>query len=281
MAGLEREAARIEGMEATTQKASNDTVRPESPVIEVRPGKCRGRRGAKKPPVGGEVEGVDADVTPPLASPGDRYGLSEKASRDAAASIALSVEAILLSVDKAVAPGRIAEAVFRPEAARELGRGGDEDRETQASSAEVGVVDGAVALLNTEYERSGRSFRIESVAGGYRLMTLAAHSAVIAAFKRARLSAKLSRAAVETLAIIAYRQPVTRAELEAIRGVACGEVLKSLMDRRLVTIKGRAEEIGRPILYGTTRQFLDHFGIASLKDLPAPADVGGTRARDA
>lgn len=244
-------------MEAITQNSAADGVGvPEMPEVEVRRGKGRGRAVA-----------------------------TEHESNGAAAAIALAVEAILLSVDKAVAPGRIAEAVFRPEAAREVGRErkgeGDEERESLASKAEVAAVDEAIGILNAEYERSGRSFRIESVAGGYRLMTLAAHSAVIAAFKRARLSAKLSRAAVETLAIIAYRQPVTRAELEAIRGVACGEVLKSLMDRRLVTIKGRAEEIGRPILYGTTKQFLDHFGIASLKDLPAPAEVGGGRARDA
>ena len=83
---------------------------------------------------------------------------------------------------------------------------------------------------------------------------------------------RLSKPALETLAIIAYRQPVTRAELEAIRGVACGEVVRTLMERRLVKITGRAEELGRPMLYGTTRQFLDTFGLASVKDLPKPED---------
>ena len=76
-----------------------------------------------------------------------------------------------------------------------------------------------------------------------------------------------------TLSIIAYRQPITRAELEAIRGVACGEVVRTLMDRRLVKITGRAEELGRPMLYGTTRQFLDTFGLASVKDLPKPEEL--------
>ena len=84
------------------------------------------------------------------------------------------------------------------------------------------------------------------------------------------------RAAVETLAIIAYKQPITRAQLEAIRGVSCGEVIKSLMDRRIITIKGRAEELGRPMLYGTTRQFLDHFGLASIKDLPTVQELKPT-----
>jgi segregation and condensation protein B len=84
-----------------------------------------------------------------------------------------------------------------------------------------------------------------------------------------RQQARLSQAALETLSIIAYRQPVMRAEIEAIRGVACGEVLRHLLERRLIKIAGRAEELGRPMLYGTTHEFLKVFGLASLEDLPA------------
>jgi segregation and condensation protein B len=83
-----------------------------------------------------------------------------------------------------------------------------------------------------------------------------------------RQQQKLSQAALETLSIIAYRQPVMRAEIEVIRGVACGEVLRGLMERRLVKIVGRAEELGRPMLYGTTKDFLNIFGLANLNDLP-------------
>jgi segregation and condensation protein B len=82
------------------------------------------------------------------------------------------------------------------------------------------------------------------------------------------VDAKLSKAALETLAIIAYKQPILRADIEAIRGVACGETIRSLMEKHLVKISGRAEEPGRPILYGTTRRFLELFGLNSLKDLP-------------
>jgi segregation and condensation protein B len=82
----------------------------------------------------------------------------------------------------------------------------------------------------------------------------------------------LSRAALETLAIIAYRQPITRADLEAIRGVACGEVLRSILEKKLIDIVGRAEELGRPMLYGTTKRFLESFGLASIKDLPNHQD---------
>ena len=134
----------------------------------------------------------------------------------------------------------------------------------------------AVDLLNAAYERDGRSFRIEPVAGGYRVMTLSKYAPDVARLRNAKVSAKLSRASVETLAIIAYKQPITRAELEAIRGVSCGEVLKSLLERRLVTIKGRAEELGRPMLYGTTREFLDHFGLPSIKDLPTVEELRAT-----
>lgn len=143
----------------------------------------------------------------------------------------------------------------------------------EALSRAGALIDQAIALLNDAYAQTGRSFRIEQVAGGFRVMTLPAHAAVVAAIHGQRVSARLTKAAVESLAIIAYKQPITRAQLEAIRGVACGEVLKSLMDRRLVTVKGRAEELGRPILYGTTKQFLDHFGLASITDLPTLTEL--------
>lgn len=133
-------------------------------------------------------------------------------------------------------------------------------------------IDNAISQLNSHYTDQERAFTIEEVSGGYRMMTRPEHAPVIAAMHRARATTRLSKPALETLAIIAYRQPITRAELEAIRGVACGEVVRTLMERRLVKITGRAEELGRPMLYGTTRQFLDTFGLASTKDLPKPED---------
>ena len=130
-----------------------------------------------------------------------------------------------------------------------------------------------VEMLNEQYDTHSRAFRIEEISGGYRLMTRPEHAPIVAAMHRARATTRLSKPALETLSIIAYRQPVTRAELEAIRGVACGEVVRTLMDRRMVKITGRAEELGRPMLYGTTRQFLDTFGLASVKDLPKPDEL--------
>ncbi len=168
-----------------------------------------------------------------------------------------AVEAILLSVDRPIPAAKVAEPI-----APVLG--------IEVGGAEI---EAAVAALNAEYDAQGRAFRIEPVSGGFRLMTRPEHAPVIAAMHRARASTRLSRPALETLAIIAYRQPVTRAELEAIRGVACGEVLRSLLDRRMIRIAGRAEELGRPMLYGTTPQFLDAFGLATIKDLPKPEEL--------
>lgn len=135
------------------------------------------------------------------------------------------------------------------------------------------VIAAAVAVLNDAYRQSGRTFSIELLAGGYRLMTLARWRGVIASFHGLSAQQRMSKASVETMAIIAYKQPITRSKLEAIRGVACGEVLRSLIERRLVTIVGRAEELGRPMLYGTTKGFLEAFGLATLKDLPSAAEM--------
>ena len=126
----------------------------------------------------------------------------------------------------------------------------------------------AIKELNEQYVSSDRSFRIEQVAGGYQLLTLPEFGEVLKKLHQKEVDAKLTKAALETLAIIAYKQPILRVDIEAIRGVACGETIRSLMEKHLVKIAGRAEVPGRPILYGTTRRFLELFGLNSTKDLP-------------
>lgn len=158
------------------------------------------------------------------------------------------VEAALLTSDRGMSSSRIAEA---------LGLRG-------AGSA----VEESVRELNEVYTRTGRSFRIEKVAGSYQVVTLPKYAGVLDGLRRSRQENKLSASQLETLAIVAYKQPVVRADIEAIRGAASGEVLRLLMDKHLVKIVGRAEELGRPMLYGTTKQFLEVFGLGSLKDLP-------------
>ena len=126
----------------------------------------------------------------------------------------------------------------------------------------------AVMQLNERYDGMGAAFHIEAIAGGYQMLTKAEYHDVVGRLSRSRSETRLSQAALETLAVIAYRQPVLRADIEAIRGVACGEVLRGLMDKQLVKIVARAEVLGRPMLYGTTRRFLELFGLKDLKDLP-------------
>ena len=122
--------------------------------------------------------------------------------------------------------------------------------------------------LNEKYRATSNAFRIEQIAGGYQMLTLSPYNHWLKKLLRVRSDTKLSAAALETLAIIAYKQPVIRADIEAIRGVAAGEVIRTLMYKGLVKIIGRAEVLGRPMLYGTTRKFLEVFGLNSLKDLP-------------
>jgi segregation and condensation protein B len=132
-----------------------------------------------------------------------------------------------------------------------------------------------IKQLNELYQSTQRSFRIEQVAGGYQLLTLPEHGDLLKKLHQREIDAKLTKAALETLAIIAYKQPILRADIEAIRGVACGETIRSLMEKHLVKIAGRAEVPGRPILYGTTRRFLEQFGLNSTSDLPQPENTPG------
>lgn len=137
-----------------------------------------------------------------------------------------------------------------------------------AEAGSVKTIRKAVKTLNKKYRMNKCSFRIEELAGGYQMMTLACFNPWLSKMIKVRSDNKLSPAQLETLAIVAYKQPIIRADIEAIRGVATGEILRNLMYKGLVKIVGRAEILGRPMLYGTTKKFLDIFGLANLKDLP-------------
>ena len=191
-------------------------------------------------------------------------------------SITSRIEAVLMTADRPLGERKIASI---------LGLIADseatEESKSETSSPPIKQVRDSVEALNGEYEKTGRSFRIESVAGGLQILTLPEFNEDIGRLKGVRNQAKLSQAALETLAIIAYRQPILRADLESIRGVACGEVLRGLMERRLVRIAGRAEELGRPMLYGTTKEFLEIFGLASLDDLPQAKELRPAPAKAA
>ena len=127
--------------------------------------------------------------------------------------------------------------------------------------------------LQALYEEGGSAFQIEEVAGGYQLLTRPEFHPWLARLRRAGNELRLSGPSRETLAIIAYRQPIARADVEAIRGVQCGDVLRQLMEKGLVRIAGRDDSLGRPVLYGTTKKFLQAFGLKSLRDLPEAGEL--------
>ena len=131
--------------------------------------------------------------------------------------------------------------------------------------------------LNAEYAAQQRSFEIREVAGGFQLRTLPEYASYLQKLRPTR-PLRLSHAALESLAIVAYRQPVTRAEVEYVRGVDAGPVLRSLLERKLVKIAGHREVPGRPMLYATTKRFLEVFGLTMLDDLPTLRDLADLAA---
>jgi segregation and condensation protein B len=167
-----------------------------------------------------------------------------------------ALEALLFASDASLELTRIAELLeLSPDAAR-----------------------AAVDALRLACEAPGRGLAVVEVAGGVRLVTRPELAPVLLRFQRLRLKGRLSRAALETLAIVAYRQPISRPEIEQLRGVGAESVLTHLLERHLVRVVGRKAAPGRPILYGTTREFLEHFGLRDLGDLPpfeVPAEPAG------
>ncbi|HSM61452.1 MAG TPA: SMC-Scp complex subunit ScpB [Longimicrobiales bacterium] len=134
-------------------------------------------------------------------------------------------------------------------------------------------VEEALRFLQAEYDDAERSFQVVTLAEGYQILTRPEFAPYLERFDNVPRPSRLSGPALETLAIIAYRQPIGRIEIEYIRGVGCAGVLKTLTDRELVDVVGRAEGLGRPVLYGTTRRFLEHFAFRSLEDLPRPEEL--------
>lgn len=147
---------------------------------------------------------------------------------------------------------------------------------TLADSTEARTL---INRLNALYEQAGTPFRVERVAAGYRLLTLPQFAFWLGKLHHRDAELKLSPPAMETLTVVAYRQPITRADIESIRGVQCAEMLKQLMERGLVRIGGEDDSLGRPFLYETTRKFLETFGLKDVEDLPLASKLrrpGGT-----
>lgn len=147
---------------------------------------------------------------------------------------------------------------------------GEDGKPRRVESMEIAT---AVEELNREYDQQGTAYRILKVAGGFQFATLPQYAEWVGRLYEEKARRKLSQAALETLAIIAYKQPVSKPEVEAIRGVNADYVIRTLLERNLITIIGRAATVGRPLLYGTTKDFLKYFGLNDLSELPKPREI--------
>ncbi len=164
---------------------------------------------------------------------------------------------------------RIVEAVlFASESPLTLAEIARASEDLTSASAEA-----AIDALRREYDEEERAFQIYPLGDGYQILTRPEFATYLERFDSVTRTRRLSRAALETLAIVAYRQPVSRLEIEDVRGVNSAGVLRGLQERELIEVVGREEGLGRPLLYGTTARFLDHFGLRSLDDLPRPENL--------
>ena len=134
-------------------------------------------------------------------------------------------------------------------------------------------IDEALVKLKEKYESEQFSFEVIKSGGGYQFLTKPAYQSSIGIFLKQQSKKRLSTSALETLSIIAYKQPVTKAEIEQIRGVNCDYSVQKLLEKNLVEIRGKADTIGRPLIYGTSEKFMDYFGINELSELPTPKDI--------
>jgi segregation and condensation protein B len=239
-AELEKSEERAEGGEAVSETDADDV--PLDEAVQYEENQSLASEPAAEPKTDEQLEieqpeDVKNEPAPPIFAHEENIETSVESV----------IEAVLFTNDEPLTDSRIA-AIVEIESAKQ--------------------VRDAIESLNAKYRANNSAFRVEKIAGGYQMLTLSVYKPWLEKLIRVRTDSKLSQAALETLAIISYKQPIIRADVEAIRGVAAGEVIRSLMFKGLVKIAGRAEIVGRPMLYGTTKKFLEVFGLASLKDLP-------------
>ena len=139
------------------------------------------------------------------------------------------------------------------------------------------VIEKAIAELIEKYQSEDFAVEMVEISNGYRFMTKGAYYPTVATFLKQSTKKKLSKAALETLSIIAYKQPVEKSELEKIRGVSCDYSIQKLLEKELVEITGRSEGPGRPLIYSTSEKFMDHFGLKSINDLPKTRDISSAK----
>lgn len=169
------------------------------------------------------------------------------------------IEALIFSSDDSISASDLVKAIK-----------GIDGEDTQITNEDV---DNCIKEINAAYEANNVSFRIVSIAEGFLFATRPEYAKYVGFLSSEKSKRRLSQAALETLAIIAYKQPITKPELESIRGVNSDYIMNTLLEKNLIAIKGRAETIGRPLLYATTDEFLKYFALNKLSDLPKPREI--------
>ncbi|MDH7516270.1 MAG: SMC-Scp complex subunit ScpB [Bacteroidota bacterium] len=222
---------------------------------------------------GDDARGTDTD--------GDGDAVESEGNTDASTAMIEEfrpiVEALVFAADEPVPFRQIRDIVAGPPSDRDEATADDGDsprsKRKRRARFTVNLCNAIIHSLNEEYAREGRAFRIVEIAGGFTFQTTAEFSPWVARLFSDRMRRRLTQSALETLAIIAFRQPISKPTIETIRGVNSDFVIKSLLERDLITIVGRDTTVGRPLLYGTTKTFLRHFGLRSLEDLPKPREI--------
>jgi segregation and condensation protein B len=218
-------------------------------------------------------EDPEAAGEEPAVPEGDAASDLEEGGEESSAEAMTSADTAADEQDAVVLAGKVEAILFSTEFPLSAKRLAQITRSDKRSILEA--IDG----LNVFYGETGRAFRIVDLAGGFQLVTTADHADLLVKLHKEKVPTRLSRAALETLSIIAFKQPATRAEIDTIRGVSASDrVLRHLIERKLVKIAGRAEAPGRPLLYGTTREFLAYFGLSSVRDLPRTDELASLLA---
>jgi segregation and condensation protein B len=244
--------------------AARSAAAPADPALEPQPPAPEPAPEAQEAPAPDAEPGA-AEARAALAAdepsgePGPEVTVAEP--QLSGAEVFAAVEALLFAADRPLTVAQLARALPAGVGARE--------------------VRAQLKAIAEDLAGSERGFELREIAGGWQLLTREKFAPYVARLKRAAAAKKLSGPALETLAVAAYKQPVTRAEIERIRGVNCGDMLRSLLEKRLVRIAGRSSELGNPLLYGTTQEFLEHFGLKSIADLPRSAELSRKPAKPA
>jgi len=187
--------------------------------------------------------------------------MSETLSQNAISTAKQIIEAVIFASEEPLSLKQILTVVNQSFAATEM------------ISLSISDITTLIDELNQEYEISQRAFQIISIAEGFQFATKKQYSHWLGELFKEKIKRKLSQSALETLSVIAYKQPVSKPEIESIRGVNADYIISSLLERNLITIVGRSASVGRPLLYGTTEYFLHHFGLNSISDLPRLREI--------